>query len=609
MIEHDLGYYTRPDGVTIAYGTAGSGPPLIVVPGWTTHVSWWWREPATLLVEPLTRHFRLVVYDKHGHGLSDRDRTEFTLEAERYDVEALADHLGLEKFDLFGLSEGGAVAMSYAAHHPERVRKLALYSTFANGPAVASADFQASLAAIVRASWGVGSKVIADMLVPGSSAEEQEEFAASQREGASAEVAARTLEMLYSWDLRPELPRVSAPTIVIHRRDSRAFPPRHGRDIAAGIPDCRAVIVDGVTHFPPRPGDPNTIDVVNEILGFLGDGARVESVREQASIQTIVFTDVESSTELTDRLGDEAARQVLRVHERLTREALSAHGGTEVKTMGDGFMVSFSSASAALDAAIDLQRAIARELNDDDNAIRVRVGINSGEPIAEDDDLYGTAVIKAARIMAQADGGQILVSGLVRELVAGRDFPFTTRGRVELKGFEEPVLLHELHWEEGRHASHSEAALTALRERIGAEYVPGEWFTIDQDCIDSFADVTHDHQFIHVDPERAAAETPFGGTIAHGFLTLSLLSHLVESIPAPDPPFDGLTTIINYGLGRVRFVAPVPSGTRVRASSVIRSVEPKATAVHVTRTVTIEIEDVDKPALVAESIASLVYDS
>jgi class 3 adenylate cyclase/acyl dehydratase len=523
VIDHELAYYTRPDGVTIAYATAGQGPPLVVVPGWTTHISWWFREPATLLVEPLTRHFQLIVYDKHGHGLSDRDRTEFTLETERYDIEALVDHLGLDTFDLFGLSEGGAVAMSYAAAFPERVEKLALYSTFANGPSVASSEFQSSLAAIVRASWGVGSKVIADMLIPGASTEEQQEFAAAQREGA--------------------------------------------------------------THFPPTPGDPNTIDAVNELLGFLADGARAEAVADQASFRTIVFTDVESSTELTARMGDAAGRDVLRQHERLTREAVGSHGGTEIKTMGDGFMVSFASASAALDTAIDLQRSISDFFADSDVPIRVRVGMDAGEPIAEGDDLHGTAVIRAARIMGEAAGGQILVSGLVRELVAGRDYGFTNRGHRDLKGFDAPVLLHELHWEPGRISSNSAEAAEGLRHQIGVGSDPGAWLEITQERVDEFADVTHDRQWIHVDPERAKAETPLGGTIAHGFLTLSLLTHLLDSVPAATPREEGLTAIINYGLGKVRFVNPVPVGSRIRAARVVSDVEVKATAVELTQTV------------------------
>ena len=146
-------------------------------------------------------------------------------------------------------------------------------------------------------------------------------------------------------------------------------------------------------------------------------------------------------------MGDSAARNVLREPERITREALNAHGGSEVKTIGDGFMASFSSATRALACAIAIQRAFA------DSDIRVRIGLNAGEPIAEDDpggrsDLYGTAVIVAARIAAQAQGGEVLVSDVVRQLVAGKGFLFNDRGDHALKGFEDPVRVFEVRWRE-----------------------------------------------------------------------------------------------------------------------------------------------------------------
>jgi len=235
------------------------------------------------------------------------------------------------------------------------------------------------------------------------------------------------MDMLYHTDLRPMLPKIEAPTLVIHRRSSRAFPPRNGRELAAGIPNAKAVIIDGVTHFPPTPGDPNTIDVVNEILGFLVPGASAQAVRHRDTFRTVMFTDVEGSTRLADRLGDAAARGLLRRHEEASRRVMAHHGGTEIKAMGDGFVVSFTSASAALDAAAAIQHAIDDEFAED-QLTRVRNGINAGEPISEDGDLHGTAVIRASRIMDAADGDQILVPALVRELVAGRDYAFTSRG-------------------------------------------------------------------------------------------------------------------------------------------------------------------------------------
>jgi class 3 adenylate cyclase len=176
------------------------------------------------------------------------------------------------------------------------------------------------------------------------------------------------------------------------------------------------------------------------------------------SLATILFTDVEASTALTSRLGDAAAREVLREHERITRQALQAHGGSEIKTMGDGFMASFGSATKALECAVAIQEAFAAPEPTvgaqglaplhSAGGIRVRLGLNAGEPIAEGDDLLGTAVIVEARIAAKAEGGEILVSDVVRQLVAGKGFLFNDRGDHALKGFEDPVRVFEVRWQD-----------------------------------------------------------------------------------------------------------------------------------------------------------------
>ena len=157
---------------------------------------------------------------------------------------------------------------------------------------------------------------------------------------------------------------------------------------------------------------------------------------------------MEGSTALTQRLGDAKAREVLREHERIVREALRAHGGSEIKHTGDGIMASFASASRALECAIATQRALAQHNESAGEPIRVRIGLNAGEPIAEEKDLFGTAVIVAARIAAQAAGGEILVANVVRELAAGKGFLFADRGEVALRGFEDPVRLFEVRWRE-----------------------------------------------------------------------------------------------------------------------------------------------------------------
>ena len=159
------------------------------------------------------------------------------------------------------------------------------------------------------------------------------------------------------------------------------------------------------------------------------------------------------------------------------------------------------------------------------------------------------------------------------------------------------------------HHEQRRGRLRGLEGRRGHRAGHGDWFEITQDQISAFADCTIDHQFIHLDEERAQAETPFGGTIAHGFLTLSMLTHLMQSVPSDIPRLKGAVMGINYGFDRVRFINPVNRGKRVRARAVVKSVELKGASVQSTTTITIEIEGVDKPALVADWVTRTVFDS
>ncbi len=154
-------------------------------------------------------------------------------------------------------------------------------------------------------------------------------------------------------------------------------------------------------------------------------------------------------------------------------------------------------------------------------------------------------------------------------------------------------------------SENAQKAADAIQATIGQDPVAGDWFELTQERINDFADATLDHQFIHLDQERAA-QTPFGGTIAHGFLTLSMLVHLSSSIPN-DIKLDGVLMGVNYGMNKVRFINPVPSGSRIRATATTSNVELKGNAVDQTRIMTVEIEGIDKPALIAEWIGRTVF--
>jgi len=195
------------------------------------------------------------------------------------------------------------------------------------------------------------------------------------------------------------------------------------------------------------------VAAINEFLGLgeeMTTGARA-ALTEAGGLVTILFTDMEGSTVFTQRLGDAKAQEVVRTHNRIVRDALKACSGSEVKHTGDGIMASFASAIRALECAIAIQRAFAQHNEEHpDTPVRVRIGLNAGEPVAEEEDLFGTAVQLAARICAQAERGEILVANVVRELAAGKGFLFADRGEVALRGFEDPVRLYQVRWvEEG----------------------------------------------------------------------------------------------------------------------------------------------------------------
>jgi class 3 adenylate cyclase len=201
------------------------------------------------------------------------------------------------------------------------------------------------------------------------------------------------------------------------------------------------------------------MDALND---FIDDGAfaRVSSEAQGGarSVQTVLVTDIVGHTAMMQRLGDAKGRDVLRAHERITRDVLKQHGGTELKTMGDGFMASFGSVTSAMDCAIALQRAFDRPLPQassrsspsaaEGERVSIRIGLDAGEPIEEDGDLFGSTVIMASRIAAKAGAGEILIPEPVRHLLSGKSFVYADRGETMLKGFEDAVRLYEVRWQE-----------------------------------------------------------------------------------------------------------------------------------------------------------------
>ena len=245
--------FFRYEGRSVAYERSGTGPPLVAPAWWVSHLELDRREERVARFwDALTRGFTVVRYDQLGVGLSDRDvrAEDLTLARQVALVEALVGHLGLERVTLLGASGGGAAALALAARRPELVERLLLYGTYADGEQIAPPEVRQAIVAAVRAHWGLGSRLLADVFLGAPDGDAQRRFARYQREAATAETAAALLELIYRLDVRAELPRVRAPALVVHRRDDRAIPYRLGRELAAALPDATFVPLAGSAHFP-----------------------------------------------------------------------------------------------------------------------------------------------------------------------------------------------------------------------------------------------------------------------------------------------------------------------------------------------------------------------
>jgi len=452
-MEPRIQYTHTADGVSIAFWTLGEGVPYVNMPPlpWS-HIQLEWQDPGCRRwYERVAEKRKLICYDGRGNGLSDRNVADYSVDAHMLDLQAVVERLGLQRFDLVGPMTAAPIAIAYAARHPEAVSHLMLWCPWAPR----ETRSQGLRALREGGDWELFTEAAAHAILGWSAAEEAHRWAAVMRECTTAEAAGAIHNALLEFDVAPVLSQVRSPTLILQRRQVALLPGLEiAKGLASGIPDARLVLLEGASVYAWVGDEEAVLAAIDEFLGEGAEGAAAAVPAAPAAAGgfcTILFTDVEGSTALTERLGDAKARTVLREHERIVREALRAHGGAEVKAMGDGFMASFSSATRALECAIAMQRAFAA--HDDEHPetpIRVRIGLNAGEPIAEEADLFGTAVILAARIAAQAEGGEILASDVVRQLVAGKGFLFADRGQVALRGFEDPVRLYEVRWgEEG----------------------------------------------------------------------------------------------------------------------------------------------------------------
>jgi pimeloyl-ACP methyl ester carboxylesterase len=425
--------YVRSGDASIAYQVVGEGPPdLLFVSGFVSHLELVWEEPtAVRFFEGLASFSRVIGFDKRGQGLSDRTGVAPTLEQVADDALAVLDAAGSERAAVFAISEGGPAAMVLAATYPERVSQLILYATWARLVRGADYPFGFTLEQLrttrsyFAEHWG--DPVAAAAFIP--SMTDDRAFVAwwarFLRLAASPGGTVALMALYEEIDVRPALPVVRQPTLVLHRKGDRLVPLENGRYVAERIPDGRFVELDGVDHLAFAGDQASLLDEVEEFV----IGTR-SSHSSQRVLATVLFTDIVDSTARAREIGDQRWSDLLQRHHAVVRRELSRFRGREIDTAGDGFFATFDGPARAIECACSIRDEV-RELG-----LEVRSGLHTGECEVIDDKVGGIAVHTGARVAALAGPGEVLVSRTVRDLVAGSGLAFEDRGVNHLKGTE-----------------------------------------------------------------------------------------------------------------------------------------------------------------------------
>jgi pimeloyl-ACP methyl ester carboxylesterase len=424
--------YAKSSKVHIAYQMVGDGPfDLVFVPGFVSHVEAAWESPGAVhFFERLARFCRLIMFDKRGTGLSDPAAGAQTLEERMDDVRAVMDAAGCERAALLGVSEGGPMSVLFAATYPQRVRALVLYGTtarFVKDEGYACGLAPEQLQAFTTAAeegWGRGT--LLETFAPSMANDAQ--FVAFwsrfQRQAASPGMVRALLELIAEIDVRPVLPTIAVPTLVLHRTDEVTVNVEAARYLAERIPGARMIEQPGMDHVPWVGDADGLLDEIEEFL----TGTR-EAREPDRVLATVLFTDIVGSTERAAELGDRRWRDLLDAHHTIVRRELGRSGGREVDTAGDGFFATFDGPARAVRSACAIQEAVGTSLG-----VPLRAGLHTGECEIMHDRVGGIAVHIGARVAAKAGAGEVLVSSTVKDLVAGSGLRFADRGMHVLKG-------------------------------------------------------------------------------------------------------------------------------------------------------------------------------
>ncbi len=423
--------YAKSGDLHIAYQVAGDGPvDILYVPTWIGQIEVLAEEPTiAAFLDRICSFARVISFDRRGSGLSDPWRGVPTLEDQMDDVLAVMDAAGSERAALMGTLEGGPLAMTFAASHPERTSELILYATFSRTRWAPDYDWvpddetrDTNVAAII-AQWGQGA--IASGLAPSRHDDPSflEWAGRMERYSASPGTIRHILEFIGQTDVRHVLPSIRVPTLIMHRRDDPFLKVEHSRYLAEQIPAARYVELKGSDSLFSVGDSEAVLGEIEEFLTGTRHGREPDRV-----LATVLFTDIVGSTRRAAELGDSGWRSLLERHDRLVRREVDRHRGRYVKSTGDGVLATFDGPARAVRAARSIGEAV-RALG-----LEIRAGLHTGELEVIEQDVGGLAVHIGARVMGQAGAGETLVSSTVKDLVVGSGIDFSERGTHELKG-------------------------------------------------------------------------------------------------------------------------------------------------------------------------------
>lgn len=432
--------YANSNGVFVAYQAFGSGPhDLILVPGFVSNVEVAWEEPGVVrFLERLASFSRVIMFDKRGTGLSDRGGTAPTLEERMDDMLAVMKAERCQRAALLGASEGGSMSILFAATFPERTTALILYGSYAKG--VWSEDYPWMLTGEqyerwiddIPRTWGDP-----EMLKYWAPSVADDEYLSAwwgkfMRAGASPGAAVDLIRLYAAIDVRSILNSIQVPTLVLHRTGDRTVRVGAGRHLAQNIPGAKYVELPGIDHLWWVKEDGQ---ITSEIEQFLLGDRPVMSL--ERTLATVLFTDIVASTAKALQAGDEQWLQLMEQHDRIVRQEISNFQGREIRSTGDGFLITFDGPSRAVFCAGKIRRAM------ENLGLHIRAGIHTGEIELKGGEIGGIGVHIAARVMDKAGASTIMVSSTVRDLMVGSEVIFEDRGEHTLKGIEGEWRLYE----------------------------------------------------------------------------------------------------------------------------------------------------------------------